>query len=188
MNSTRRKISVIIAIVCIATIVVFLVADIIRFTDVSSAIAAILVAGFIGSLVWGFKPQKFDEKLITSEKQEFSTNNIVRSNKVEKQPSKIQHKSVKLRVDEWDEKKLNLKRGAKITGKISSNGFFNVYFLTKSSYQSFKNDYNFNYLEGADEVSHFEPNFVISRSDDYYFVIQNEDKKNIVVNVELYSN
>lgn len=189
MNLAKRKISVIIVIVCIIAIVIFLVTDIIRFTDVSSSIAAILVAGIIGSLVWGFKPQKFDEKLNTSEKQELRTNDPAKSNtKIEKQLSKIQHKSVKVRVDEWDEEKLNLKRGTKITGKISSDGFFNVYFLTESSYRSFKNEYNFNYLEGAEEVSHFEPNFEVSRRGDYYFVIQNEGKKDIVVNVELYSN
>jgi len=188
LNLAKRKISVIIAIVCVIAIVIFLVTDIITSTDVSSSIAAILVAGIIGSLVWGFKPQKFDERSST-EKQEFRTNNTDKSNtKIEKQPSKIQHKSVKLRVDEWDERKLNLKRGTKITGKISSEGFFNVYFLTESSYRSFKNEYNFNYLEGAEEVSHFEPNFEVSRRGDYYFVIQNKYKKNIVVNVELYSN
>ena len=189
LNLSKRKISIIIAIVCTIVIVVFLLTNIIRFTDLSSSIAAILVAGMIGSLVWGFKPKKFNEKSITSEKQEHGINNTNKSStKIEKQSLKILHKSVKLRVDGWNEEKLNLKRGIKITGKISSEGFFNVYFLTESSYRSFKNENNFHYLDGADEVSYFEVNFEVPRRDDYYFVIQNEDKKNIVANVELYSN
>jgi len=82
--------------------------------------------------------------------------------------------------------RLNLKKSDLITGKISSDGFFNVYFLTESSFRSFRNENNFQRLEGSEDVSHFEPNFEAPRKGTYYLALENADKKNIVVEVELF--
>lgn len=105
-------------------------------------------------------------------------------NQVENQPRIIHRKTIKLRVDEYDDIKLSLKKGNKITGKVSSDGFFDIYFLTESSFRSFKNDNNFQY-DGSEVVSHFEPQFEATRKGIFYVVLQNADKKNIVVEMDL---
>lgn len=187
MKFVKRTISVIVAIICGVTIAIFLLTNIIRFTDVSSAIAYILVAGIVGVLIWGFKPRISDKIDHNETKEKPREKEVKTKDEVEDRPKKIQRKTIKVRVEEYDELRLNLRKGDLITGKISSDGFFNVYFLTESSFKSFKNDYNFHDLGGSENVSHFEPEFEAPRKDTFYVVLQNADKKNIVVNVELFS-
>ena len=153
----------------------------IRFSDVSSAVAYVLVAGIIGVLLWGFKHK------ITKITQERKTklNNEQTSLKKEK-PKTISRKTIKIRLEEYNEIKVNLKRGEIITGKLSSDGFFNIYFLTESSYHSFKNDNNFKMLDGEEDVKHYTPSFEVSRKGIYYIIFDNADRKNIVVDVDLY--
>jgi len=157
---------------------------VVRFSDVSSAVAYVLVAGIIGVLLWGFKHK------ITSITQErkMKLNNEQMSSKKEDKPKIISRKTIKIRLDEYDEIKVNLKRGEIITGKISSDGFVSIYFLTESSYRSFKNNYNFNMLDGEDDVTNYEPSFEVSRKGTYYIVFENSDKKNIVVTIDLMLN
>lgn len=191
MIPQREYISIVIAIICIGVIIAFVATNVISFSDISSAIAYVLIGGIIAILGWGFKPRiigapvnkELDRKTHFDNESKKKTKELARV-----EPKKIQHKTVKLRIDEYEDQKLNLKRGTKITGKISSDGFFNTYFITESSYRSFKNELGFQHLEGAENVSYFEPNFEVQRNGNYYFVIEHADKKNIVVNVELYAN
>lgn len=179
--------SVVVAIVLVILISALLITNVIRLSDVSSAVAYVLVAGIIGVLVWGFK-SKINYK-IKIENKENSHQQRQESIKLqeEKKPKTISKKTIKIRLEESDELKLNLKRGEIIRGEISSDGFFNIYFLTESSFRSFKNDYSFQSLDGAEDVSHFEVNFEIPRKGIYHVVFQNADKKNIVVTINLYS-
>ena len=177
----------VVAIVLVILISALLITNVIRLSDVSSAIAYVMVAGIIGVLVWGFK-SKINSKIKIANKEN-SHQQKQESIKLqeEKKPETISRKTIKIRLEEYDELKLHCKKGAIIRGEISSEGFFNIYFLTESSYRSFKNEYSFQPLVEAEDVSHFEVNFEIPRKAIYHIVFQNADRKNIVVTVNLYS-
>lgn len=184
----KEYLSIIITIILIGSIVGLLSTNVIPFSDVSSAIAYVLVAGIIGVLIWGFK-SKITSKIKTNEK-EFRIHDkkgSIQSND-ERKPKNIAHKTIKVHLEEYEEIKLNLKKNEVIKGQLSSDGFFNIYFLTESSFRSFKNNNNFQSLDGSKEVSHFVVNFDVPRRGTYFVVFENADKKNIVVNMELYRN
>ena len=177
----------VVAIILVILISALLITNVIRFSDVSSAIAYVMVAGIIGVLIWGFKSKIYSK--IKTENKENSHQQRQESIKLqeEKKPETISRKTIKIRRDEYDELKLYRKRGEIIKGEISSDGFFNIYFLTESSYRSFKNENSFQFLDGAEDVSHFEVNFEIPRKAIYHVVFENADKKNIVDTIDLYS-
>ena len=187
MNFNKELLSIVIAIGLVSLIIGLLSTNAIRFSDVSSAIAYVFVAGIIGILVWGFK-SKINSK-IKIENKENPHQQRQESIKLqeEKKPETISRKTIKIHRDEYDELKLYRKRGEIIRGEISSDGFFNIYFLTESSYRSFKNESDFQSLDGSEDVSHFEVNFEIPRKAIYHVVLENADKKNIVVTIDLYS-
>lgn len=183
----KETLSLLMTIILIAIIVGLIYTNAIKSSDVSSAVSYTLVAGVVSVLVWGFRsrikstnenlPQRSGSETLVSKKRE---------NQTEDNPTKLRHKTMRLRVDHYDELKLALKREERITGKINADGFFNIYFLTESSYRSFRNDLPFKHIDGGEEVSHFQVDFVASRKGIYYIVIENADKKNIVAEMELY--
>jgi len=186
LNLNKQVLSVIIAIGLAIFIGILASTNIIRFSDVSSAIAYGLVVAIIGVLVWGFKSKIYDKFKIEHKENFHEDKQKLITSTEEKKPKTICRKTIKIHVDEHDDLKLNLKRGQIIRGEISSDGFFNIYFLTPSSFRSFKKEYGFQYL-GDEEVLHYESNFEVPSKGIYHIVFQNADKKNIVVSVNLYS-
>jgi len=189
LKLNKEIISIVLAVIIVLVILALVNSNIVRFSDISSAIAYVLVAGIITVLYWGFK-QKLTAKIENNRVKEKATKDeYLRKETDEKNsPQKIQHKKMKIRLDEYDDLKFTLRRDDLITGKMTSDGFYNIFFLTESSFRSFKNDDNFKYLEGSENVSHFEPHFEAQRKGIYYLVFENADKKNIVVDIELYLN
>lgn len=184
---TQESKSVGIALILAVLILISLFANMIKSSDVSTAVAGVLVAGIGSVLVWGFR-SRISKTHGNTEKDTLSPRIIVKestTNEIIENEERIKN-TIKIKTNDYKVYEFNLKRGQKVRGKISSDGTFNVYFLTKSSFRSFKNDMGFNALDGIDDAHYFEPNFSISRKDIIYAVIENSDKTNIVVNVELY--
>ena len=179
--------SVVVAIILVILISALLITNVIRLSDISYAVAYVIIAGIIGVLLWGFKA-----KINYQIKNEENANRFQHTEesaklKVEKNSKTISQKTIKIRLDNYHELKLSLKKGQVIRGKVSSDGCFNIYFLTESSFRSFKNDYSFQDLDGDDEVSNFTFDFEVPSKGIYHIVFQNADRKNIVVTVNLYS-
>lgn len=184
---TQESKSIGIALILAVLILISLFAHMIKSSDVSTAVAGVLVAGIGSVLVWGFR-SRISKASVNAEKDVPSPQIIVKEsikNEIVENVDKIKN-TIKIRTKDYKVYEFNLKKGQKISGKISSDGTFNMYFLTKSSFRSFKNDMGFNPLDGIDDAHYFEPNFRISRKDTIYTVIENSDKTNIVVSVELY--
>jgi len=123
----KESLSVIITIILISSITVLLSTNLIRFSDISSAVAYVLVAGIIGVLVWGFK-EKIDSQIKSSKNGEIVKHKKESKSDDEKNQEKIVRKTVKLHLEEYEEIKLNLRRDDQIKGEISSDGFFNFLF------------------------------------------------------------
>ena len=183
----KEFLSIGITVVLVILIIGLLSTNVIRFSDVSSAVAYGIVVGIIGVLVWGFKAKIYYKIKTEEDGDRFQHSKESIKLKEEKKPKTITHKTIKIRLDNFHELKLSLKKGQVIRGEVSSDGFFNIYFLTESSFRSFKNDYSFQYLDGDDEVSNFTSDFEIPHKGIYYVVFQNADRKNIVITVDLYS-
>jgi membrane protein implicated in regulation of membrane protease activity len=91
----------------------------------------------------------------------------------------------KIRIGEYAHYKIKLGPSETIEGHLSSDGFFDAYFFTESSFRTFDRGGEARELEGTEDVSHYEPRFEASREGTFFLVIQNHDKKNIVVDVQL---
>jgi len=184
----QEYVGVIISVCIVITILILLFTNMIKFSDVSAAIASILVAGISGVLVWGFRSRITGKTTESIRKEKMSNQEIMeKTRKYESTDNKERIKStLKIRVDDYKVYEFNLKRGERITGKILSDGIFNVYFLTKSSFRSFENGNGFSSIDAIEEAHFFEPNFEAPRRDLFFIVIENEDKTNIIVDIELY--
>lgn len=186
-NQEYASIGIIVALVI--AIFVSLFTNVIKSSDVSTAIAAVLVSGIGGALVWGFRSRIISNSVSSIRKEKLSDSIMMDANsrKQEKAHDKEKIKStLKIRTKDYKVYEFNLKKGEKITGMISSDGIFNVYFLTRSSFRSFKNDFGFSSIDAIEEAHSFEPIFIAPRKDIFFTVIENADKNNIVVDVELY--
>jgi hypothetical protein len=82
----------------------------------------------------------------------------------------------------------NLKVGEneKVTGEISSNDYFDVYFLTPRNFTEYDNDEDFSYEYGTEHASKMRVNFIPKKPGKFYCTIHNEADKDIDVNVKLY--
>ncbi len=185
MTLKKEPLSIVITIILIGSITALVATNVIRFSDISSAVAYVLVAGIIGVLVWGFKGKINPKLRIEKDEDETQYEEESVESDDEKEEEKIARKTIKLRLEEFEEIKLYLRRDEKLRGEISSDGFFDFFIMTESSFKSFKKDNTFHYLDGGEAVSHFEVDCEIPRRGIYFIVIENTDDKNIVVNVNL---
>ncbi len=99
-------------------------------------------------------------------------------------PKPLLREQCKVRVGEWVYYKLDLQQDEALTVVLSSDGFFDAYFFTESSFRTFDKGADASELDGTEEVRRYEVDFVAPRTARYYLVIQNHDKKNIVVDVK----
>lgn len=104
-----------------------------------------------------------------------------------KEDKKIAREKVRIRTKDYAYYKIRLEKGEKVTGTISSTGFFDVYFFTESSFRSFDDGEEARELDGSADISYYEPNFCAVRSGTYFTVIENHDTKTIVVDVRLFA-
>ena len=73
-----------------------------------------------------------------------------------------------------------------VTGEISSNDYFDVYFLTPRNFTKYNDDEDFSYEYGTEHASKMRVNFVPKKPGKYYCTIHNRAEKDIDVNVKLY--
>jgi hypothetical protein len=75
----------------------------------------------------------------------------------------------------------------KITGEISSENYFNVYFVTPRNFTKYsKGDEDFRYEYGTEHASRLKVNFVPGKAGRYYCVIESASHASIDVNVSLH--
>jgi hypothetical protein len=74
----------------------------------------------------------------------------------------------------------------KVTGEISSNDYFDVYFLTPRNFTKYSSDEDFSYEYGTEHASKIRVNFIPKKPGKFYCAIYNEADKDIDVNVKLY--
>jgi hypothetical protein len=79
-----------------------------------------------------------------------------------------------------------LKEKEKVAGQISSENYFNVYFLNPRNFTKHGNGEDFKYEYGTEHASKTRINFVPKKPGKYYCVVQNESKADIDVNVSLH--
>lgn len=183
----REYQSIMIIVILSVLILIALFANLVKSSDVSSAIAVALVTGIGGALVWGFRSRITGKSGDHIKKEKLSDNIDIDSRNQEKMKNKEKVKSkLKITVDDYKFYEFNLRKSERITGMVSSDGIFNMYFLTKSSLRSFQNGGGFSSIDAIEDAHYFEPNFVAPRKDIFFTVIENADKKNIIVDIELY--
>jgi hypothetical protein len=74
----------------------------------------------------------------------------------------------------------------KITGEISSDDYFNVYFVTPHNFTKHQNgEKDFRYEYGTEHASRMKVNFTPTRAGKFYCVIESAVKADIDVNVSL---
>lgn len=73
-----------------------------------------------------------------------------------------------------------------VIGEISSENYFNAYFLSPRNFTKFENGEDFKYEYGTEHASKTKINFIPQRLGKYYCVIQNQNKIDINVNVSLH--
>jgi hypothetical protein len=73
-----------------------------------------------------------------------------------------------------------------VTGQISSENYFNAYFLSPRNFTKYENGEDFKYEYGTEHASKAKINFTPKKPGKYYCVIQNQNKTDINVNVSLH--
>lgn len=91
----------------------------------------------------------------------------------------------RIRPSEFVHYKLDLEADEILEVTLTSDGFFDAYFFTESSFKTFDHGGEARELEGTEEVRHYETRFGGSRRGRYYLVIQNHDKATIVADVQI---
>lgn len=79
-----------------------------------------------------------------------------------------------------------VKEKEKIAGQISSENYFNTYFVNPRNFAKYENGEDFKYEYGTEHASKTKVNFVPNKPGKYYCVIQNDSKSDIDVNVSLH--
>lgn len=75
----------------------------------------------------------------------------------------------------------------KLTGEISSEDYFNVYFVTPRNFKEYQNgNEDFRYEYGTEHASRMKVNFIPKKAGRYYCVIESASKTDIDVNVSLH--
>jgi hypothetical protein len=76
--------------------------------------------------------------------------------------------------------------GEKITGEISSDDYFNVYFVTPRNFTKHENgEEGFRYEYGTERASRMKVNFIPNRAGKFYCIIESAVEADIDVNVSL---
>jgi hypothetical protein len=118
--------------------------------------------------------------------------------KKEEQSSPEQAKSESEEGLLWEESILVSKNGCssysftinedeKIAGEISSESYFNVYFVTPRNFRKHENgEEDFKYEYGTEHASKMKVNFIPNKPGKFYCIIESASQTNIDVNVSLH--
>lgn len=175
----REEISLMVAVALAIIIVVGVTRNIWSVGTVTSYVPYFAIAGIVAVLGWGFKARfQTIEKMMPSQESGIP-------HPTDKKPKALVHEKSRIRVDDEVHYKMKLRAGEWITGTLVSEGFFSTYFFTESSFRTFDSGGEAREIDGTEDVKYYEPHFNASRTATYYIVIMNEEKKNIIVDVDL---
>jgi hypothetical protein len=76
----------------------------------------------------------------------------------------------------------------KVTGEVSSDDYFNVYFITPRNFARRENEKEFKYEYGTEHASKMKVNFTPKKPGKFYCIVTNEGEADIDVNVVMYIN
>jgi hypothetical protein len=170
--SMQEAFAVVIAATLAVSTLILLYSNIIGWTDLSNALTGVMLSGIIGAIVWGFKTRIFMGSVHNTAFQH------IRKSYRERHRTKV-------RSGEHRSFKYELAKGESIVGTLSSDGYFNVYFLTESSFRSYVSGGRFKAVRMREEVTYVEPNFDAPRTGIYFVVLRNSDTKDISLDVNL---
>jgi hypothetical protein len=75
----------------------------------------------------------------------------------------------------------------KLTGDISSDDYFNVYFVTPRNFKEYENgNEDFKYEYGTEHASKMKVNFIPNKAGRFYIIIESASQADIDVNVSLH--
>ena len=75
-----------------------------------------------------------------------------------------------------------------VTGEVSSDDYFNVYFVTPRNFARRENEKEFRYEYGTEHASKMKVNFIPKKPGKFYCIVENEGEADIDVNVVMYIN
>ena len=73
-----------------------------------------------------------------------------------------------------------------VTGEISSENYFNVYFLSPRNFAKYENGEDFKYEYGTEHASKMKVNFVPNKAGRFYIIIESASHADIDVDVSLH--
>ena len=73
-----------------------------------------------------------------------------------------------------------------VTGEVSSDDYFNVYFVTPRNFARRENEEEFRYESGTEHASKMKVNFTPKKPGKFYCIVENEGEADIDVNVVMY--
>lgn len=106
--------------------------------------------------------------------------------KIESEGDLIGEESILIAKNSCSYYSFTIKGKEKVIGQISSENYFNVYFVTPRNFTKYNEGEDFKYEYGTEHASTTKINFIPSRSGKYYCTIQNQNKTDINVNVSLH--
>lgn len=90
------------------------------------------------------------------------------------------------RIEDYVVYEFTMEKDEKVIGEISSDDYFNVYFLTPRNLTRFENNEEFDEEYGTEGVSKTKISFVPDKSGKFHCIIENEGKEEIDVAVSLF--
>jgi hypothetical protein len=165
-------------------------AGVIRLTDITSAIAYVLVIAIVSLSVWGFRariegrppketiPASLAEgRPVTGDAMPLSVNSRSKTEKSMFDETKM------IKSGEYESYPLSLMRGDKITGIISSDLPVDLYIMTADDLQSFDKRKNFKAAEASKGIKRSVLNFECPRRGLWEIVLENSGVEDAEVTV-----
>jgi hypothetical protein len=166
-----------IAAVGIVLAVLFVVLGVVRILPWEAA--GTLAATTIGvvSMVIALERQETRRKEATTPEQ----------SKLESEEGLLWEESILVSKNSCSHYNFTIGADEKITGEISSNSYFNVYFVTPRNFTKYTNgDKDFKYEYGTEHASRLKVNFAPVKAGKFYCIIESASQASIDVNVSLH--
>jgi len=103
-----------------------------------------------------------------------------------KQPRVILEETCEIDGREYIYYDLDLNKGKKVKGEVSSDERINLFFLTKYAFSRFKKNEDFSYEYGSESILKKRIHFTPSKTGTWYFVLENEGEDTAIVDIHLF--
>jgi len=128
----------------------------------------------IFSSILNFVKQKTEEKG-TSEKKILARRNW------------LVDTAISLDRESYEDFNVNLGRNQKLEGEVSSDDVISVFLVNRYGLSKFKRDEEFTYFDGQENTTRTRINFTLSRSGQFYLIVDNQGKEEVSVSVKLWT-